>query len=119
MKKQLKDYLHLYKKVPIAIYEEGCEPVGHYLEGIDWCNDKVIAERVNYDYENIKPILRPLCDVTKKEILEIGKILAPEEKPTKEALKDAVEMFKTFTFEDFESDVDFPKIIELLNYLRN
>lgn len=72
MKKQLKDYLHLYPKVAILIIEKGAPPVPHYLEGIDWMLDKVIAERVNWDYSQIKPVLRPLNDMTKEEAAHIA-----------------------------------------------
>ena len=64
----LKDCLHFYKKVPIVIVESpGADPVSHYLEGIDWSNDKVIAERVSWDYNQIKPILRPFSSLTEEE----------------------------------------------------
>jgi hypothetical protein len=56
----IKDYLHLYPKVPIAICEPGIEPVGHYLEGVDWVLNKAI-----------KPILRPLSDMTEEEMKEL------------------------------------------------
>lgn len=68
MGKKLEDYLHLYKKVPIAIYDGG-DPVGHYVEGFDWNlpEKEVIAERVGWDYSKIKPILRPLDSLTLDE----------------------------------------------------
>jgi hypothetical protein len=69
--KTIKDYLHLYPKVPIAICEPGIEPVGHYLEGVDWVLNKAIAERANYPFEWIKPILRPLSDMTYSEAVSI------------------------------------------------
>lgn len=69
---KLKDCLHFYKKVPIAIIESpGAESVSHYLEGIDWVNDKVIAERVSWDYNQIKPILKPL---TKEDMSKMSSV---------------------------------------------
>jgi hypothetical protein len=75
MDKNIKDYLHLYPKVPIAICEPGVEPVSHYLEGIDWYLDKAIAERVDYPFEWIKPILRPITDLTEEEAARLGQLL--------------------------------------------
>jgi hypothetical protein len=40
MSKDIKSYLYLYPLVPIFICEPGVEPVGHYLEGEDWLEDK-------------------------------------------------------------------------------
>lgn len=72
--KKLKDYLHLYPGVDIAICEKGIEPVSHYLEGIDWENDSVIAERVNYKFEQIKPILRLLSNMTDEEAIVLANL---------------------------------------------
>jgi hypothetical protein len=74
MAKKIEDYLHLYPKVSIAICEPNIEPVGHYLEGIDWHLDKAIAERVDYPFEWIKPILRPLSDLKDEEAAAIFQI---------------------------------------------
>ena len=76
MEKKLEDCLHLYKKVPIAIYDGG-EPVGHYLEGLDWNipGKEVIAERVGWDYSKIKPILRPLSSMTNDEWTEVASLI--------------------------------------------
>ena len=76
MEKKLEDYLHLYKKVPIAIFDGG-EPVSHYLEGFDWNSPgkEVISERVGWDYSKIKPILRPLDSMTNDEWTEIASLL--------------------------------------------
>lgn len=76
--KKIADYLHFYPKAPILIYEPGIEPVSHYLEGIDWCLGKAIAERVNYDPSWIKPILRPLSDITEEEKAEFIEICGIE-----------------------------------------
>lgn len=74
----LKDILHFYKKVDIAIYDGG-EPVQAFVEGFDWVMDlEVIAERVNWDYSKIKPILRPLSDMTDYEKSDITKSIGQE-----------------------------------------
>ena len=67
MPKEAKDYYHLYYKCPIAIYDGG-EPVPAYLEGFDWDLEKeVIAERVGWNYDQIKLLLRPLSDMDEQE----------------------------------------------------
>lgn len=73
MKKKIEDYLHFYPKVDIAICEPGVEPISHHLEGFDWDNEQkpVIAERTDYPYSWIKPILRPLSDITDEEFKEV------------------------------------------------
>jgi len=76
--KKIEDYLHLYPKVAVAICEPGVEPVSHYLEGFDWYLNKVIAERVNYDPLWIKPILRPLDDITENELAEFQNVCGLE-----------------------------------------
>jgi hypothetical protein len=68
--KNIKNYIHLYPKVPIAICEPGIEPVGHYLEGYDWNLEQAIAERVKYPIEWIKLILRPLSSITDDERMD-------------------------------------------------
>lgn len=77
---KLKDYLHFYPECPIVIIEKSIEDNSeirtcHYLEGIDWTANKVIAERVNWDYENIKLILNPIRTLTEEEFQEISKAL--------------------------------------------
>lgn len=67
METKFKDVAHLYKNVDILICEPGIEPVSHYLEGIDWHLNKVIAERVSYPIEWIKPILSRLEDMTEED----------------------------------------------------
>src|SRR6187402_2596724 len=96
----IKNYLHLYKKVPIAICEPGVEPEGHYLEGYDWHLEKAIAERVNYEPTWIKPILRPLSSMTDAEIIEFSLCLPP----------DADELSE-------DDDKDFTRIVSMIGPL--
>jgi len=84
-KKNIKDYLHFYPKVPIIIIENSVTSEGetiatsHYLEGIDWDFNKVIAERTMWDWDNIKPILRPLKDFNEEDFAVIAKTLLESE----------------------------------------
>jgi hypothetical protein len=44
-----------------------CEGIYCRFEGIDFDNDSVILERINVPLDEIKLILRPLSDLTKKD----------------------------------------------------
>lgn len=77
-----------YPKAPIAIYEEGCDPVSHYLEGVDFCNNEIIAERVHWKPKQIKLILKPVSSITDEDALQIAKIIGITEEKD---LRDAVE----------------------------
>lgn len=63
--------LSLFVGLPCAIYGGG-DPVSHYIEGVDIDTNKVIAERVNYNPEQIKPIFRKLEDITIEESVHIS-----------------------------------------------
>lgn len=71
MKKITAKDLAPYVGLPCAIYDGG-EPVSHYIEGVDIHLNKVIAERVNYEPEQVKPILRRLEDITVEETVYIS-----------------------------------------------
>lgn len=79
--KKIKDYLHFYPLIPIVIIEKSISTEGeiimtaHNLEGIDWSLDKPIAERVSWDWEEIKPILRPMSDFNSEDFKHIAKII--------------------------------------------
>lgn len=73
MKKLNQNPIHLYAGVPCAICDSD-QPVPDYIEGCDWVQDKIIAERVNWEPEIIKPILRDLSDMTKEEALEVANL---------------------------------------------
>lgn len=77
--KSLKDFLHFYPKIDIVIVEKSTSgrdtTTPAHLEGIDWHLDKVIAERVSWDWDNIKPILRPMSDLNEKDFKQIAKKL--------------------------------------------
>ncbi len=54
----------------ILICEPNVEPVPHYLEGIDFHLQEVIAERVNYNPDWVKLILKPLHSIKDYELIE-------------------------------------------------
>ncbi len=58
----------------ILIFEPNIDPVSHWLEGIDFDLKQVIAERVNYNPDWIKLILRPLTDITNEEAIEMAEL---------------------------------------------
>lgn len=70
MKKLDKNPIHLYIGVPCAICDTDM-PVSDTIEGCDWIQDKIIAERVDWEPEVIKPVLRDVSDITNQEALEI------------------------------------------------
>lgn len=63
--------LSLFVGLPCLIFDGG-KPVSHYIEGVDIDQNKVIAERTNYNPEQIKPILRRLEDITVEETVHIS-----------------------------------------------
>lgn len=63
-----------YYKQPLLICEPNIEPVPHYLEGVDYNNSKIIAERVNYDPTWIKLQLKPLSAITDEDAIEVAKM---------------------------------------------
>ncbi len=64
----------MYPKQSILICEPNIEPVSHYLEGIDYSLEEVIAERVNWNPEWIKMHLNPLSSITEHDVMEVAKI---------------------------------------------
>lgn len=63
-----------YYKCPLVIYEPSAQPVSHYLEGVDYNQNQIIAERVNYNPQWIKLVLKPLSKITDNDALEVGKM---------------------------------------------
>jgi hypothetical protein len=72
--------LILFIGLPCAIYELNAdgtinteiEPVGHYIEGVDINNNKIIAERVSWEPVQIKPILKRLSELTVEDTVFIN-----------------------------------------------
>lgn len=66
---ELKDYLHLYKN---------CEIKGRgrltYVNNLDFQNMLARGE-YSFGYDEIKPILRPLSDMTEEEVQELWNVL--------------------------------------------
>ncbi len=74
MKKLEQNPIHLYAGSPCAICDTD-EPVSDYIEGCDFTNDKIIAERVDWEPEIIKPILRDISNITLEEALEVANLV--------------------------------------------
>lgn len=73
MKKLEKNPLYLYMGQPCAVCDTN-EPVSDFIEGCDFVQDKVIAERTTWEPEIIKPILRDISDMNKEEAIEVVNI---------------------------------------------
>ena len=74
MKKLEQNPIHLYIGQPCAIYDTD-EPVSDTIEGCDFVQDKIIAERTNWDPSVIKPILRDISNIKMDEALEVANIV--------------------------------------------
>ncbi len=59
-----------YPSAKLLICEPNTEPVEHYLEGVDFYLNQVIAERVNYNPDWIKLILKPIYSITDQDLIE-------------------------------------------------
>lgn len=68
MKKLDKNPIHLYVGSPCMICDTD-EPVLDKIEGCDYEQDVIISERVSWNPDLIKPILRNISDITKEEAL--------------------------------------------------
>ena len=67
MEKLEEKHLACYLPYGLMISIKGKEDYPCELEGIDaYCKDTVIVERRNMNFSEIKPILRPLSDLTKE-----------------------------------------------------
>lgn len=74
MEKLENNPIHLYVGQLCAICDTD-QPVQDIIEGCDFVQDLIISERTNYDPSIIKPILRDISDITKKEALEVANIV--------------------------------------------
>lgn len=74
MKELERNPIHLYVGSPCAIFDSA-EPVSDTIEGCDYVQDKIIAERVNWSPTIIKPILRDISDITSEEALEVANLV--------------------------------------------
>jgi len=63
-----------YPKVPIIIKEPKAKPVGHYLEGVDFVLNQIIAERINYDPKWITLGLKSLFYITDEDAIQVAKL---------------------------------------------
>lgn len=63
-----------YPKVSILINEPKTQSVGHYLEGIDFALNQVIAERVNYNPQWITLGLKPLSEITDEDAIQAARL---------------------------------------------
>lgn len=69
MKKLEVNPVYFYMGQPCAICDTD-NPVSDFIEGCDFVQDKIISERVNWNPEIIKPILRDISDMTIEEAVE-------------------------------------------------
>lgn len=74
MKKLEKNPIYLYMGQPCVICDTD-EPVPDIIEGCDFVQDQVICERVNWDPNIIKPVLRDISDMTLEEALEVANLV--------------------------------------------
>lgn len=75
--KELKDYLHLYLGCDLWIEEPGETAFKSKFEGIDATGRPIAKEyehQILWKFNEIKPILRPLSDMTDVEIIKVAKI---------------------------------------------
>lgn len=70
MKKLDKNPIHLYIGSPCVICDTD-EPVSDKIEGCDYEQDVIICERTNWDPDLIKPILKPISNITVEEALHV------------------------------------------------
>jgi hypothetical protein len=73
MKKLKHNPIHLYTGVPCIICDTD-EPVSDKIEGCDYVQDKIIAERTDWDPDIIKPVLRHISDITPEEALHVANL---------------------------------------------
>ena len=64
--KELKDYLHLYKECDCRVYEE--DMIDFTIDKMQGCYlNKVVFKEYGVPIRLVKPILRPLSDMTEDE----------------------------------------------------
>ena len=117
--------LQFFVGLSCAIYELNADgtinyeidPAPAYIEGVDVSLNKVIAERVNYEPVQIKPILKNLEEITVEEIVHIScNILEYENGTLQEQIqwhKNDVTDIKEFGFFQFDKSdsIYTPQII--------
>jgi len=72
--KKLSDYLHLYLGCDLYIHEQGETPFKSKFEAIDVTGRPIAKEydhHILWKFDEVKPILRPLSDMTEDEFNEI------------------------------------------------
>lgn len=74
MKKDIKDYLHLYPKCWGSVYDSKSQ---RYIQG-EWALSFALLESVMMDECKFKPILRPLSDMTEEEKVHCYSIMFPK-----------------------------------------
>jgi len=75
--------LQFYVGLPCAIYElnedgtinNDIDPAPAHIEGVDVSLNKIIAERVNYEPQQIKPILKDLEQLTIEDTVHISCVI--------------------------------------------
>lgn len=112
------EYLNIFSQYPlcpIAIFEEGTEPVPDILEGIDFVANKVIAERTSWEPEQIKLILIDAKKVPLPICLEIANSFFDNKKLKRELFPiDGKALIEGLE----DEDLSFQQFTKLLNLLR-
>ena len=117
--------LQFYVGLPCAIYElnadgtinKDIEPAPAHTEGVDVSLNKIIAERVNYEPQQIKPILKNIEEITLEDVVHISCDIMgyDRETPEKEKgwLEDDLNDIKEFGFFQFEKhdSIFMPSVI--------
>lgn len=99
----------------IAICEPGCEPVSDVIEGVDFVNKKVIAERTTYDPKHIKLILKRIDKITDDVLLEIAINFLGEQHKSKIFPFQGKELIKSLFVDNIEfSPNEYIHLIEIL-----
>lgn len=81
MKKELKDYLHLYQNIDVKIAsdrkaERKMDTMIYATGEYAHCTKSNFPYSQDIPYKNVKPILRPLSSITNTEVIEIVALLS-------------------------------------------
>lgn len=123
MNKNIKDYLHLYLGCECIVKEPGESAFKSVLEGIQ--RGKFLLKEYGHlllwEAAEIKPILRPLSDMTEEELIEqenIFKIYEPDFEVTPDMRKNAWEKIKNdgIMAVEFSEDNNPLMVFELFRY---
>ena len=122
--KQLKDYLHLYL---------GCECIfeGSWYELVGIITNLPLEEEQEYNvrlyndhhghekslYEDVKPLLRPLSDMTDEELLHAGKIFGWHHLSDSSIIAQTKELMTTNYFYTKQTNIHGGTWVDVFHYL--